>query len=308
MQTIATTTYQNWNSVILESAFVRVQLIPELGAKIVTLQNKQTGKEWLVDAGRRQLMSRPYGYSFGDADMSGWDECFPTIDPCVALGYGEGVLPDHGEVWSLPWEVDLFDHSICCQVKGMARPYVFKRTISFVDDHTLRLDYEVRNTGSDAMSFLWVPHPQFIVNEPTRIMLPSNVEELRCVYGAKEHSAGISYDWKELSIIDERQSGDGSKFYYEGIQHEGWCGLIGEHSGDYLKMEYDSSKTPYFGLWIDRGIGNDRNVITLEPSIGYYDRLDRAIANGTAQAVLPNQSWQWSLLLRLGSKGNEQAF
>ena len=43
MQTIATT-LQNWNSVILESAFVRVQLIPELGAKIVSLQNKQTGK------------------------------------------------------------------------------------------------------------------------------------------------------------------------------------------------------------------------------------------------------------------------
>jgi hypothetical protein len=73
-------------------------------------------------------------------------------------------------------------------------------------------------------------------------------------------------------------------------------------------MEVESQRVPYFGVWIDEGMVNDRNIIALEPSIGYYDALDRAMANGTAAVVPPGGSNEWSLSLRLGTGGAAAGF
>lgn len=99
--TVYTGTYRGFLSVIAESVDARIEIVPELGAKIVSIVYKPTGKEWLLDSGNRLLQQPEYGSTFVDWDMSGWDECFPTIESCM-IGIDRKIqLPDHGELWSL---------------------------------------------------------------------------------------------------------------------------------------------------------------------------------------------------------------
>ena len=56
----------------------------------------------------RLVRPAAYGATFVEQDMAGWDEMFPTILACAYPGPGPhhgAALPDHGEAWSLPWEV-----------------------------------------------------------------------------------------------------------------------------------------------------------------------------------------------------------
>ncbi|MBD3917250.1 hypothetical protein H8B09_00670 [Paenibacillus sp. PR3] len=300
---IVASTYQGWSSVVLESELVRVELIPQLGAKIVSLSYKPTGKEWLLDAGERELkLKQADGLSFGQLDMSGWDECFPTIDAC-SIELEDAVvvsLPDHGEVWSLSWEASLGADSVCCSVNGAALPYELSRTISFADEGIVRMDYRVVNLGEQSMPFLWVPHPQFAVEEPTQLELPTSTEDALCVFGELHHQTGERYRWDELSLISAAVSGDGHKYYAPSKREEGWCRLLALGSGNWLRLEVDPQQVPYFGVWIDEGMFNDRNVITPEPSIGYYDSLARAVENGSAPFIAPGDAYEWSMKLQPG--------
>jgi len=62
-----------------------------------------------ASTGNRPFKPVAYGAVFVDQDMSGWDEMFPTINACTYPApspYAGITLPDHGEVWVLPWEHD----------------------------------------------------------------------------------------------------------------------------------------------------------------------------------------------------------
>lgn len=122
-----------------------------------------------------------------------------------------------------------------------------------------------------------------------------------CVFGGLSDREGETRPWGELSPVGVVPNGDGRKYYAPGQVSEGWCALRCERSGDWLRMSVDAAIVPYLGIWIDEGMVNDRNAIALEPSIGYYDRLERAIANGSAGVVQPGDVCEWTLEVRLGS-------
>lgn len=293
--------YQQQESVVAESEEIRIELIPALGGKIISLLYKPTGKEWLLNSGKRTLKPPAVGSSFTDGDMSGWDECFPTIDSCmVELDQGRTLLPDHGELWSLPWSIEFKDHAIECSVLSAKLPFRLTRRISFITSDCVKLEYRVDNLSASKLPFLWVPHPQFAISEPTRILLPHEIDNLLCVFGSSKFKAGESYSAQQISLISPEKTGEGSKFYYSGYSLSGWSGLHGQLSDCFLILSVSPQEVPFIGVWIDEGMFNDRVTCALEPSIGYYDSLETAIGNGTAQYVLPKDSFAWQMKLRLG--------
>ncbi len=111
---------------MLESDFIRTAVVPEMGAKLVSLFDKRTQREWLVAPGLRPLQKVAYGANFVEQDMSGWDEMFPTIVACDYPVPGERFgtpLPDHGEVWPLSWRLEpTSPDSLRTSVEGKALP------------------------------------------------------------------------------------------------------------------------------------------------------------------------------------------
>jgi galactose mutarotase-like enzyme len=155
---IRQTAWHSLNAWVLDTDVLSIVIIPELGAKIVSLFDKRSQLEWLVGPGARRLKKVPYGATFTEQDMSGWDEMFPTINACKYPGPGDrhgAALPDHGEVWSLPWTLDeVGEGRLTLSVSGQALPYRLTRTLEFSAADTVRLHYRVNNLGSTLMPYM----------------------------------------------------------------------------------------------------------------------------------------------------------
>ncbi|SDN93476.1 Galactose mutarotase [Paenibacillus sp. yr247] len=300
--------YKERKSIVIENDRLRVEIVPDIGGKIVSLYYKPSGKEWLLDSGSRPFVQPIYGSIFTDWDMSGWDECFPTINPCTvhAKENNPVQLPDHGEVWSLPWNCEMQDQSIVCSVRGIGLPYRLTRTISFLETGHVRLAYRADNLGQDQLPFLWTAHPQFSISEPTQILLPDSMRSMLCVYGGEKLQTGEQYDVSSYLNIQPELREDGKKFYYPSVVPAGWSGLYGQESGNYLIVSVPVEKVPYLGIWIDEGIYNDRVTCALEPGIGYYDSLEMAQSNGTSVVIASSKSHEWHLDLKLGQGSLEK--
>ncbi|NOU71965.1 hypothetical protein GC098_11130 [Paenibacillus sp. LMG 31458] len=298
---VTTGTYKSFFSITIESKQISIEMVPELGGKLVSIVYKPTGKEWMLDSGHRSLQKPIHGSTFTDWDMSGWDECFPTINACKSGMDKDINLPDHGELWALPWAYKIEENEVVCSVQSLQFPCRFTRRISFPSADRVRLDYRADNDSDQPIPFLWVPHPQFTVTEPTRILLPESMEEMLCVYEGHTLKTGKLYAWDDVSLLSPAVTGDARKFYYGGQVPVGWSGLYGVESGNFLIVTVPQNKVPYLGVWMDEGMFNDRVTCALEPSIGYYDSLEMAVSNGTAQMIPAKASFEWHLELSIGA-------
>jgi len=299
----------------LEDEAARVVIVPALGAKIVSIYDKHTAYEWLVGP-QRPLKPVVYGSSFIAQDMSGWDEMFPTINACdypLPGEYAGGFLPDHGEVWSLPWQVESQGATgLVLRVDGVALPYCLRRRAALVSPGSLLLEYQLENTGVASFAYLWAAHPQFVAGEHTAIVLPESATQVVNVLpGEVWGAAGGIYTWPrphskdgrlwELERIRSADHHDCRKFYLPPEAPVPWAALVNQQLGCSLRLEWSPAELPYLGIWVDEGTYNPKPVVALEPSNGYYDSLEVAIHNQRVPIIEPGTRHAWSLVVRLGT-------
>jgi galactose mutarotase-like enzyme len=280
---------------------VDVLVLPRRGAKIASLQHRPTGREWLEQPAG-ELRSRPeYGSSFTDADLFGWDEMVPTV---IGGAYPDGpykgtLLPDHGEVWTLPWETRREAEAVACQTTGRALPYQLTRTMR-VDGSRLQLDYELASAGSAPLWVLWAAHPQFAAEvRGTRIILPAEVREVLDVTPGRTPEA-VRWPSPDTESVLALPKGAGRKLYVLPDAHAGTAALL-DADGAWLHMAWDPALVPYLGIWLDNGAYARHPVIALEPSTGYYDDLTLAVSNQRVPQIQPGRSLRWSVEVRLGT-------
>jgi galactose mutarotase-like enzyme len=307
MNRITTSTWNDFPALTLENESLRAVIIPNLGAKIVSLFDKARQREWLVPP-MRPVKQTAYGVDFVSQDMSGWDEMLPTIVACEVQG---AVLPDHGEVWSIPWRVEATEGAVTLSVDGVAFPYRFTRSAALVALNCLELRYALANTGQNAFPYLWAAHPQFAADANTCILLPGEVRVVVNVIDSDPvwSQAGELVNWPQalsaagqawqLDRVRPANNRACRKFYALPEQPVGWAALVDEKLGCRLRLEWPPESVPYLGLWIDEGMYNSVPVAAPEPSNGYYDSLERAIANQRVAWLDPGQTATWHLRVYL---------
>ncbi|MFN8528865.1 MAG: hypothetical protein U0670_09665 [Anaerolineae bacterium] len=168
--------YPAWK---FENQALSIVIVPALGAKIASLIDKSTGHEWMASP-TRPIRPRQYGDDFAEHDLSGWDEMFPTIDGCPSPHDPALMLPDHGEVWALPWDISAQNEdSITLQVRGRALDYILTRKTT-VKPTGVRLEYTATNHSGRDLPYLWAAHPLFNgVN--VRVGLPLSIRQVIAV-------------------------------------------------------------------------------------------------------------------------------
>jgi galactose mutarotase-like enzyme len=304
------TIWHDFPALTLENEAMRVVIVPELGAKIVSLYDKNHGREWLVPP-IRPVKQTVYGSVFVDQDMSGWDEMLPTIIACTWEG---AHLPDHGEVWSIPWNLESVDGGVTLSIDGMAVPYHFRRSAALVAPDILELRYSLKNTGQKDLSYLWAAHPQFAADTNTRIVFPPEVKQVVNVieddpvwgkadelYGWPEATSAAGHPWR-LDRIRSLENHACRKFYTLPEQPVSWAALVDEKLGCQLRLDWPSEFAPYLGLWIDEGMFNTAPVAALEPANGYYDSLENSIAHQRVAVLEPGQETTWTIKVGLGDQ------
>ena len=309
--------WQGCDAWALESAQLRVVTIPALGAKVVSLLDKRSGREWLAGPGDRPLRAIAYGASFQEQDVSGWDEMFPTIVACAYPGAGGAhgvVLPDHGEVWALPWQVEQADEDrLTLSVAGRALPYRLTRTLTCRTPDTLDLHYRLTNLGQDAMPYIWAAHPLFACGAAAEIVLPP---EVRAVCNTLPASWGwgepeSEFDWPvardaegravRLDRVGAPTLQRGRKFFAPPATRPNWPALVRRPAGDWLHLAWDAALVPYLGLWVDEGVLSQESIAAPEPTTGFYDSLAVAWAKQEVTVVEAGATQAWTLSVRLGA-------
>lgn len=311
---IRQTTWHGQQARTLENDTIRTVVVPDLGAKIVSLLDKRTQLEWLIAPGDRPLKLVPYGAAFTEQDMSGWDEMFPTIVACAHPAPGEQhgtPLPDHGEVWSLPWKLETAPSpgalKLC--VTGRALPYRLTRTLSYTTADTLKMHYELENLGQDTMPYLWAAHPQFLCGDQAEIRFPPQVTKV-CNTLPAEWGWGkpeTRFAWPDavqrgrIDCTGPPSRKQARKFYLLPETCVAWVGLIRRPAGDWLRLAWDPTEIPYLGLWVDEGALNHATVAAPEPTTGFYDSLTVAWEKNRVTMIDPGETQLWTLVVRLGT-------
>ena len=271
--------YKNVDSVTIQSDLVEAVILPEYGGKFSSIKYK--GKELLWQNSEKCFFKSKYDTSFLDGDVSGFDEMFPTINSCFYPNYPwKGVeLPDHGEVWALPWKADISEKEVGLSVNGVRLPYKFEKKVWFVKPDVLQIDYRVTNNTTFPMKFIWAAHPLFNIDKYSVLILPCGVEEIINAYGGRKRLGafgkrhkwpltitedGLEYDMRRL----DPSNNTCDKYYVWGPVPRGECAVYNEKSGEYIKFVFPVDKVPYLGIWLnENGLVNQSNI-ALEPCTG----------------------------------------
>lgn len=288
---------------LLENEDLRIVLLPNRGFKLASLFDKAKGVECLFqpqglaegDEYRPRKLGEVYrprkvGDDFSQYDRSGLDDCIPTIDPCrIQDPFLETF--DHGEAWSQAWQlVEEWERELTCRVDLVSMPLTLERKVS-LQGRGVRLDYRLVNHGDRAYPWLWTLHGLFRFARDGVLLLPEP-------FSIKNVQNEEVWDF-DPRVLARLQDNHTYKFYYEGKAPKGPTGILYPESGLAVQLHYDQDLFPYLGVWITTGGYMGEKNLAIEPSNGYYDRLDRAIKNGTGDWLEAGREMTWQVDLTI---------
>ncbi len=279
---------QGFEVFILSNQDVELAVVPELGARIISLKDLRTGREWLWHPpGRRKLFRNGAGDSFENSPLVGLDECLPTIAPCSWQGRD---LPDHGEVWAAAWTLDFeaWERGVLrTSISLKVSPFDFERTIE-LQENEIRLGYQLNNRSAQEELYLWAMHPLLRLQNGDQLELPASTRAL--LDGAT---------WVD-ALDSTTPKGDCEKIFAS-LVSEGRAAINNPETGDRLAFEWDAAENNTLGLWLNRGGWHGHHHFALEPANGEPDVLTAAAQRDRCGAVAAHSSVAWQICIQVGN-------
>jgi len=300
--------FKNIESIEIANDFLAVTVLPSSGGKIQSI--RFLGKEYLMQNPSDVFIHSEYDSSFTDGDFSGFDDMFPTINPCTYPGgvWDGTKLPDHGEIWTLPFETKTGSETLSLSVYGVRMPYRFSKSIS-LQDEAIIIDYLAENLTPFPMKHIWAAHPLFILEEGTKLSLPF-AESIINVYGGckylgefgKMHNWPISDDGRDMSQLSPEERCCNK--YYVWNRFDCNKSVIEYPDGVSITMSCDAGKVPYLGMWVDEmGYGdNTKACVAPEPCTGAFDSIELADTFGKVAVLQPNSTLSWQLKIAFNNR------
>jgi galactose mutarotase-like enzyme len=303
-------------AVRLENGRIRAVVLPNRGAKIASLVSlSRRGRALLETESLAQCLrdryERParYGMTFGGEDGTGFDDLCPCIAPCTLGPYPwDGMqLPDHGEVWALPWETTVHAGEVICAVHGIRLPYSLCKTIRLLDN-TLRVRYRAENHAPFAMPFQWAAHAILDVAPGSRLIVPPGQDRIVNAYaGNRLPEVGREYAFPrpgpssdfDLRVIPEPNSNGAQKYWFAAPVTEGVCGLSNPVTGLTTTIRFDRHALPFLGIWVNEGGWNRYYNVGIEPSTCILDDPVASSMRGVEAVLGPRASAQWQISIEL---------
>lgn len=280
---------QGFDAYRLGNDALELTVVPELGAKIISLKNRKTGREWLWHPGAELILfrNRP-GDDFALSPLVGVDECIPTIAPCEWQGR---PLPDHGEVWPAPWNVDdarAREGILSTSIRMAVSPFHFTRAIE-LDGSRINLRYRLENLGAREEAYMWAIHPLIRLREGDRLELPASTR-------ARLEKNDAWVDAVDTAIPD----GDCSKIFARGIA-EGRVAIANIKTGERFEMLWNIAENDSLGIWLTRGGWHGYHHFAIEPTNGSPDPLASAVSENHHGKIAASGVHTWSVCLNLVS-------
>ena len=299
----------DFDVVTLDNDAIRLACVPALGGRIVSLLDRRTRREWLVQgeppsADEAAAWARDDA-AFGGREAFGWDECLPTVTPCAdPLDPAGPSLRDHGDQWGRPTVVSLHgDHLMSLWPSGRW-PFRFERTIA-LEGSAVVVGYRLTNDGDRLLPFLWSMHPLIDLAPAERIELPAGTRLSMPFATGRGLSAG-EVTWPgsvDLSVARTVEARMAAKLYADPRPAgaiRAWA-----QDGSSIAFEWGGPVASALGLWLSDGgwplDGPGVRQRAIEPTTSSHDRLTDAIDARRAVTVHPGDSVAWSVRIVLAA-------
>lgn len=202
-------------------------LRPERGCRITSLRLR--GEE-MLDQGIG--VDQPGAEDFVEGGAFGWDELVPNLEAA-------GALPDHGEAWRLPWEVlEQSSRSIRARARGRMLPWELERRIEVGE--TVRLTYVYKNVEGPPHRAFWCAHPLF------------------------RYEVGMTIGVPGGGPLGSLAPGTSTKVFLEPGAVD--RATLRWPSGTSIELRWDSTSTPYTGIWACNGDLGGYRQVAIEPA------------------------------------------
>jgi hypothetical protein len=297
----------------LDNGTLRIVVVPELGARVIALLDRRTGRDWLVhgkpptaeDAARW----RTEDVIFGGAEAFGWDECMPTVGSCAnVFDPAASPLRDHGDLWGRPTFVSSEGGALVTTWSDGSRPYVFSRSLR-LDDETLIATYRLANNRPYVLPILWALHALLSLEPGTRLNVPATEARVGTQLGIALNSVSAVVPWPlattidgtivDLATVQGAESGVAIKLAMAAPADP--VGLV-TPDGSRLTFTCDRAVIGGLGVWLDYGgwpVQDGQHQVALEPETSPDEDLASAVATGRALTLPAHGQVSWQVRMQL---------
>ncbi len=316
MKAVTRGAFKDQEAIILENDELRAVLLPSWGAKTVSLVHKGSGIETLWQNPAPAFARTRYAQPYGEGEFAGFDEMFPTISRCYyeSPPWAGIEAPDHGEVWTIPWDAVVESDSVMLTVSGPRFPYRLRKTVR-LDAHRLVARYEAVNLSPFPMDFIWAAHPLFNAREGMRFIVPQGMKRvINAVPGPTLGGYGQHLDFPvarnphgkslRLDLVPARNPVGFQKYWFAEKVTDGWCMIRDDAARLTIGMVFPPDKVPYLGMWLNEGGFEGQYNIAPEPATAAMDRIDFSRMWGMGSVLAPSSRLEWYLVIAI-SEGAE---
>jgi galactose mutarotase-like enzyme len=319
VSTITRGSFKGEAAVILENDSLRAVILPEWGAKTVSLVHRPTRTETFWQNPAPAFARTGYGDPYGKGEFAGFDEMFPTISRCFyeSAPWSGSEVPDHGEVWSIPWEsAEGFDH-VTFTVNGVRFPYRLQKTVSLQGDK-LHARYTAENLSEHPLDFIWAAHPLFNATRGMKFIVPPELRSIiNAVPGPVLGGYGEKYDFPSalradgttvrLDLVPARNETGYQKYWFAQKVTEGWCILHDPDRRLSIGMSFPADQVPWLGMWMNEGGFAGQYNVAPEPATAAMDRIDFSKMWDMGSVLKPGEKREWHLAITVAEGGEPSA-
>jgi hypothetical protein len=300
------TTANGLHQIVLESRFLRLEVLPDVGARIWQITYKALKSDLLWNNPAIQPSRHTLDTCYDDVWSGGWDELFPNDEAGTLQGQ---QLPDHGELWTGAWQAEPFRNEesagVHLQFTTPISNFLAEKTVLLrPDSAAFEIRYRFTNRGAQSMPFLWKLHPAFAVSADHRIDFPPMTVRRELEFPGTLGEAPPIFPWPYACVdgtrLDLRQVPDVSSravhFFYGTELGAGWCGITNRRNRLACALRFDKEILSSCWLFATHGGWRDLNVAVLEPATGYPYQMQSMIDSGRARRLAPGESLETSVL------------
>lgn len=268
-----------------------IQCLPEDGARISVLE--YAGNNLLTGSMADFRPPEKYYGEFETRPVFGYDDCFPSVDPCIYPAE-QFKCRDHGELCWQKWQVQTKGNSLSCSVDCLRPLVTFNRLLEF-SGNKLTWKFEVVNRSSKKIVFLHVMHALLPLKTIQFIKLPdfkNVVDEVRSAEIDVKPSGKLADDLISVNtgiykMLLLKEISDGAV-------------KLSLKNGLEVNIDFDAKLFPTLGIWWNNAgypeeEGLQRTECAFEPIPGTCSDLSKSFADGTYLSTEPGKTLTWEI-------------
>ena len=264
----------------MESDHLKVDVVPQIGGRIVNILEKSSGHRFLWHNQGLRLKALPPGSEYDPNFYGGIDELLPNdIPECV----DRLDLPDHGELWTASLEDEIDGE--CLILRGVLpiSGLRYERRMRLVSDQpVIVMDYRIENRSEQPRAFLWKLHAALEIEAGDQIVCPAKTARVVDLEWSRRKTLE-PFCWPEIEgdRADIIPANDNTiEFFYLYDLKEGRVGWQRPSAGLEFSYRFDTEVFPFVWYFASYGGFDGHYTAILEPCTAMPILLNEASALG----------------------------